>query len=192
MAMMVMAVIVAAAARIMMFVIVGLMMVVRMIMVVVIVPVVVVGMIMSRLISATLRLEWRVDGNHLGTECREQFLNRRIALQPQPLLQNLHRHVTVAEMPGEPGQRRQIGRARLDQRFGVGNNLDQRAVIENQRVVGAKPHMFREIQLDAGAFDAEQEALLRLPLRVRKDQRVDDVSALPLGSGLNAGGAWHG
>ncbi len=59
-----------------------------------------------------------------------------------------------------------------------------------ERVVGAKPHVFGEIELDAGAFDAEREALLRLPLRMRKDQRVDDGSgdcpALPLGSRLNA------
>ncbi len=67
-----------------------------------------------------------------------------------------------------------IGRARLDQRLGLGHHLDQPAVVEHQRVVGAQPHRFGEIELDAGAFDAEQEALLRLALGIGQDQRVDD------------------
>ena len=56
--------------------------------------------------------------------------------------------------------------AHLDQRLGLGHDLDQPAVVEHQRVVGAKPHRLGEIELDAGAFDPEQEALLRLALRI--------------------------
>lgn len=94
-------------------------------------------------------------------------------------------------MPGKPRERRQIGRARLDQRFRLGHNLDQRTVVQHQRVIGAKTHLLREIEFDAGALDAEYEALLRLPLCVGEDQRVDDITALPFGSRLNACGAWH-
>ena len=121
----------------------------------------------------------------------QQRLDRRIALEPQPPLQHLHRHMPVAEMPGEPRQRRQIGGARLDQRLGLGHDLDEGAVIEHQRVVGAQPHRLGEIELDAGAFDAEQKALLRLALRVGQDQRIDDGVGPPFGGVENAGGAWH-
>ena len=120
----------------------------------------------GRRVGAAFRLERRVDRNELRAEALQQRLDRRIALEPQPPLQHLHRHVTVAEMPGQPRQRRKVGGARLDQRLGLGHHLDQAAVVEHQRVVGAKPHRLGEIELDAGAFDAEQEALLRLALRV--------------------------
>ena len=80
----------------------------------------------------------------------------------------------------------------FDQRLGFGDDLDQLAVIEHQRIVGAQPRRLGEIDLDAGAFDAEHEALFHLPLRVRQDQSVDDSAALALGSRLDAGGARHG
>jgi len=184
---MIMRVIVAAAARIAVRMIMSV--IVRMIVRVVVAMIMMVIMRL-RIVGAAFGLERRVDRDHLGAERCEQFFDRRIALHPQPLLQDLHRHMPVAEMPGEPRQRRKVGGARLDQRFGLSDDLDQRAVIEHQRVIGAKPYVFGEIELDAGAFDAEREALLRLPLRMRQDQRVDDGSGdcptLPLGSRLNA------
>ena len=84
-------------------------------------------------------------------------------------------------------------RANLDQRLGFGHDLDQFAVVEHQRIVGAQPHRFGEIELDAGAFDAEHEALLRLALRIGQDQRVDDGAALAFGGRLDAWwrGAWR-
>jgi len=78
-------------------------------------------------------------------------------------------------MPGEPRQRRQIVGPDLKQRLGLGHHLDQAAVVEHQRVVGAKPHRLGEIEFDAGALDAEQEALVRLTLRVRQAGAVRDV-----------------
>ena len=155
----------------------------------------VVGMIVVvrlRFVGAAFRLERRVDGDDLGAERREQFLDRGIALKPQTLLQNLHRHVAVAEMPSKPRQRRKVSGAGLDQRFGLSHDLNQRTIIQHQGIVSAKPHLFWEVELDANAFNTEHETLFRLPLRMREDERVDDVSTLPFGSRLNAGGAWHG
>ena len=191
---MILRVIVAAAARIavrmIMSAIVRVMGVIVRMTVMMIVPVVMMVIVRLRVVSSTFGLEWRVDRDHLDAERREQLLDRRIALHPQPLLQDLHRHVTIAEMPGQPRQHRKVGGARLDQRLGLSNDLDQRAIVEHQRVIGAKPHVFGEIELHAGPFHSEREALLRLPLRMREDQRVDDGSGdcptLPLGSRLNA------
>jgi len=122
-----------------------------------------------RVVGAALRLERRIDGNHLGAEALQQRLYRRIGLEPEPALQNLNRHVAVAEVPGEPRERRQIGSTRLDQRLGLRHDLDKPAVVEHQRVVGAQPHRLGEVELDTRAFDAEQEALLRLTLGVRQN-----------------------
>ena len=54
--------------------------------------------------------------------------------------------MAVAEMPGEPRERGKIGGARLDQRLGLGHDLDQLAVVEHQRVVGAQPHRLGQIE----------------------------------------------
>ena len=94
-------------------------------------------------------------------------------------------------MPGQPSKCCKVHSARLDQRLGLGHHLDHGAVVEQQRVIGAKPHRFGEVELDAGAFDAEHEALARLALRVGQDQRVEDGGALPLGGWYNACGAGH-
>ena len=114
------AVIVAAAARIAMRMV---SMGVRMIVVIVpvtmpmIVAVIVAVMIVRmRLVSTADRIERCVDRDRPGAKRGKQLLDRRIALHANPFLQDLHRNVTVAKMPGEPRQRRQVRGARLDQR----------------------------------------------------------------------------
>ena len=133
-------------------------------------------------ISAAFRLERRLDGNELGTEALEQCLDRRIAAQPQPPLQHLNRHVSVAEMPGEPCERGKIGRARLDQRLGRRHHLDERAVLQHERIVGSHPRRLSKVELDAGTVCTEQKAMLGLALREGKNERVDDPGTVPLGS----------
>ena len=88
----------------------------------------------------------------------------------------------VAEVPGQPRERGKIGRARLDQWFGFRHHLDQAAVIQHQRVVGAQPHRVGKVKLDAGPLDAKHEAFLCLPLCEWKNERVEDGGSLPLGS----------
>ena len=166
-------------------------MTVSMIMGVIVVTMVMILTAGSRFISAALRLEGRLDDRHFRTKAFKQCLDRRIALEPQSPLQDLDRHVAVAEVPGEPRQSRKIGGAGLDQRFGLSYDLDQPSGVEHQRIVGAQPHRLREIKLDAGAFDAEHEALLRLTLRMRQNERIDGGHIPPLGGMKNASGAWH-
>ena len=145
----------------------------------------------GRGIGATLRFERSVERDDLRAQALQQRLDRRIAFEPQPALQHLDRHMPVAEVPGKPRQRRKIRRAHLDQWFGLGHDLNESAVVEHQRVVGAQPHSFDKIELDAGAFNAEHETLLRQPLRIRKDQRIDGGRIQPFGSVNNTSGAWH-
>jgi len=145
----------------------------------------------GRGIGATLRFERSVERDDLRAQALQQRLDRRIAFEPQPALQHLDRHMPVAEVPGKPRQRRKIRRAHLDQWFGLGHDLNESAVVEHQRVVGAQPHSFGKIELDAGAFNAEHETLLRQPLRIRQDQRIDGGRIQPFGSVNNTSGAWH-
>ena len=157
--------------------------IVRMIMnmIVVMMMVVIVAVIPGCRIGSTLGLERRVDHCNFGAELFEQRFDYRIAGDAQPPLQDLHRYVTVAEMPSETGERGKVGGARLDQRLGLGDDLDDVAVLEHQGVVSAKPHRLGQIEFDTGAPDSEQEALLNLTLRVGKDQSIDDSAAFAMG-----------
>ena len=114
-----------------------------------------------------------------------------IALRTDAVGQHLHRHMAVAEMPGEPRQRGHVGGARLDQRLGRGHDLDQRAVVEQQRIVGAQPHRLCEIDLEAAAFDAGRRSLLRAALGVIENDGVDDAAAWRSAGVKDAGGARH-
>jgi hypothetical protein len=142
-------------------------------------------------VSATFRLERRLDRHDLGPKVLQQLFNRGVGPQPQPPFQDLHWHVPVAEMPGKPRQGREIAGARLDQRLSLGHHLDQATVLEHERIVGAQPQRFGEVKLDAGAFDAEQKALLDLPLRERQDQRIDGRVIAAIVGRKDAGGARH-
>jgi hypothetical protein len=145
----------------------------------------------GRGVGASLRLEGRIDDGDFRAEALQQCLDRRIAFEPQPALQHLHRHMAVAEMPGQPRQRRKVRRPRLDQRLGLRDHFDQPSIVEHQRVVGAQTRGLGKIEFDAGAFDAEHKALLRLALRERQDQCIDDWGIAPLGSRQKSSGAWH-
>src|SRR5207244_1598485 len=73
-------------------------MIMRMVMSMMIMPMIMVMVVViadRRVISAALRLERRVDGNHLGAEAAQQRLDRRIGLEPEPAFQHLHRHMAV-------------------------------------------------------------------------------------------------
>ncbi len=162
----------------------------------VIMPMIVVMMVVTviahrRVIGAALRFERSINGGHLGAEAMQQRFDRGIGLQPEPALQNLHRHMTIAEMPGKSSESRQVDGTRLDQRLGFRDDLDEPTIVEHQRVVGAEPHRLREVELDASAFDPEQKTLLRLTLSMRQNERVGGNCIPPLGSTKNAGGARH-
>jgi hypothetical protein len=153
--------------------------------------VVMMAVLLRRLVSAAFRLERRVDYGDLCAETLQQRLNRQIAGNPQPAFQDLHRNMPVAEVPGEPRERGNVRHTRLQQRFGFGDDLDEFARLQHERIVGAQPGRFGQIDFHAGAFDAEHKALFHLALRVRQDQRIDDVAIRALGGRLNLNGARH-
>src|ERR1043166_1036530 len=129
-------------ARSSMMIVVMIMMVVVVMVVMMIVPVTMrVG---RRNVGAALGIERRLDGDDFSAEAREQRLDRGIAPHAQAIGKKLHWHVTVAEMPGESCERREILGARLDQRLGRGYYFDEVAVIEQQQIAHAQRDRLRE------------------------------------------------
>ena len=92
---------------------------------------VIVAVLMVRVIGrAHVGLERRGQRRDLGGDTGEHRLDLRVAAQPAPGGEDLHRHVAVAEPPGEARERDQIGNARLDQGFQIRHHLDQGAVVD--------------------------------------------------------------
>ena len=116
-------------------------------------------------VSAAFRLERRIDRLELCSESLQRLLKRRITTQAHAVFLYLDRYVTVAKVPGQPRERHGIFDAHFEERFGFRNDLHNAAIVEQQRVVGAKAHGFRKIEFDTRAFDAEEKAALRLALR---------------------------
>lgn len=99
--------------------------------------------------------------------------------------------MTVAEVPRQSRQRRGIFDAHFEERFGFRDDLYNAAIVKQQRVVSAKAHGFRKIKFDASAFHTEEKSALRLALRERKNERVDDAAGLAIGGRNKLRGARH-
>jgi hypothetical protein len=132
-------------------------------------------------IDAAFRLERCFDRLDLRSEGLQRLLERRIAAQTHTIFLYLNRYVTVAEVPRQSRERRGIVDAHFEERFGFRDDFHNAAFVEQQRVVGAKSHGLEKIKFDAGAFHAEQKSALRLALRERKYERVDDTAGLAIG-----------
>lgn len=99
-------------------------------------------------------------------------------LQPDPVGEDLHRDVAVAERQDEARDRGEVLGAHLDHRLDVGHDFGEPAVVEHQEVVGAQARRLREIELDARALAAEHEALLPAAVIELQQQRVGDLARL--------------
>lgn len=146
---------------------------------------------MVRVRARAIGLERRGERRHLGGGTGEQCLDLGVAAQSQPVGEDLHRHMAVAELPRRPRERRRVGDARLDQRFRVGHDLDEAAVVEHQHVVGRERRRIGKVELDAGALAGEEEALLGLALREIENKRVGGAVRARLAGSQDFGGARH-
>jgi hypothetical protein len=160
------------------------MMIVRVAVIMVLMAVMMAVAVLTRLrrIGTAFRLERRFDLDEPGAEAREQCLDRRIALESELAFQHLHRHMTVAEMPSEPGKPWKVGSASLDQELGFRHHVHQVPLLQHQCVIGSKPHRLGEIEFHASALQPKYKSFLGVALGVRQNQRVDDGPLAPLGS----------
>jgi len=143
--------------------------------------VVVMMIVASYGIGTTLGLERRIDRGDLRTGGLQQRFDIARAAHAQAIGQKFDRHMAVAEMPGEPRQRRRIRSTRFEQGFGFRHDFNETAVVEQQNIVVAQAHRLGEVELDAGSFHAEEKSALGRALHERKYQRVDDAARLAIG-----------
>ena len=142
-------------------------------------------------IGAAFRLKRRFDHDQFCAERRKQALDRAIAPRAHTVGQHLHRHVTVAEMPGEPRQAGYVRHADLDQRFRRRHDFHQVAIVENKNIVGAQQHRLMQIDVDDTTFGPGDRQLLRVALRIVQDHGVGDWPVVAVAGGNDAGSARH-
>jgi hypothetical protein len=167
MAVVLMAMMLLAVMRVIMVMIVAVVMVVVMIMVIMMMP-----MLVIMGCRRNIGLERRLDRSSFRAALLEQGFDRRTVPDAQAIGEHLHRHVTVAERPGEARERRRIGQACLDQRLRRGDNLHHAPVIEQERIVGPQRRRLLEGELDAGPLAGEDEALLPAALLEIENERI--------------------
>jgi len=161
-----------------MIVVVVIMVVVVMTMVVMVIMPVVMMLVSCRQIGTAFGIERRLDEDRLGAEAREQRFDRGIAPHAQTVGKELHRHVAVAEVPGEASERREVLGACLDQRLGLGDHFDQVAVVEHEQIAGTQGNRRGKIEREARPLRPHQAAARRPALLGGEDHRVDDSSAV--------------
>lgn len=121
-------------------------------------------------------LERRRHLDALKPMLRHQCFSLRPLLQPDPVGQNLHRHMAIAERQNEARDRREILGPHFDHRLDVGHDLHKLAVVEHQEVVGMQARRLRKIELDTCALATEHKTLLLATVVEFQQQRVDDLA----------------
>jgi hypothetical protein len=99
-------------------------------------------------IGAAFGIERRFDLDHARAQSPDHRLDDMVAADAQAARGDLGRQMAVAEMPGDPDQMLRIGPANFDQRLRRGDDLDQPAVVEHQRIAAAQ---------HGGVFQVEQK-----------------------------------
>lgn len=145
-------------------------------------------MFLHRRVSAALRLEGRLDHRQLGAERCQEGLCASIPAHTNAVRQQFDGDMPVAEMPGQP---REAGRTRLDQRFGGRHHFNQRAIIEHQKIVGVQSHRAVQIDVDGDALDRCHRRFRRAPLCKIEDSGVDNRAAVTVPGSDDARCALH-
>ena len=103
------------------------------------------------IVGAVLGIEWRVERRKPRAEPAQHLLDHVIAADAQPLADDLHVDVAIADVPGEPRQVVGISRRNLDQRLRPADNPHDGAVVEHQPVAIAQSRCLRQVEKKLGA-----------------------------------------
>lgn len=95
------------------------------------------AMLDRRHIGSTLGVKRRFDFHHPGAKAGEDGRDFRVAPEAYFAAGNLHRKVMVAQLPGNPHQRRIIYRAHFHQRLRLADDFDMAAALQRKGIARA-------------------------------------------------------
>jgi len=165
------------------------------VMVVVMMPAVVVMMrlilrVPATRIGAALGIERRLDLGHAGAKPSHHLLDHVIAADTQALGHDLHRQVSVAEMPGDAHEMQGIAGADFEQRLGRGDHLDQPSILQHQGVAAAQGDDLRQVQQEFQPARSRHRKAAPMPVFEFEHDRIGRLVAPSLRS-FDGCGAQH-
>jgi hypothetical protein len=113
-------------------------------------------------IGSGFGIEWRVDRLDMAAKALDHFLDDMVGTDPDPVAKQLHRQMTIAEMPGDADKFPVVMTVNFQQRLGPRADLDDPAFFKSEPIAIAQPHRLRKV---------DQQLLTRL-------RRQNDAAAM--------------
>jgi hypothetical protein len=137
------------------------------------------------------RIERRFDGVERGAEPAQHILQHVIAPDAQPVADDLHIGVAVAEMPGEAHGVERAGRRDFDELLGLARHQHDRAIVQQLSVAIAQGHGLSEIAQEFGALLALKHDTPTVAVAGVEHDVVARACRVPLATTLNPGHTFH-
>jgi len=141
---------------------------------------------------AYLRVKRRIDCRDRGAEAGRHLLQHVIAPDAQPVADDLHVGVAIAEMPGKLHQRERCPDGHFSQGFSLAGNQHDPAIVEHDAVAIAQRHSLIEVQQELGAALTLQDNATAMPIARVEDDEVGCVGWIPEPGAANGPAALHG
>ena len=109
-------------------------------------------------VGAAFRIERRVNLRDLAAKPARHVLDHRVTANANAIGKNLHRQVPVSEVIGEAREVARFANADFRQRFRRGDDFDETAVFQHERVAATQHHRLRKIEQKfepVGAFHGD-------------------------------------
>lgn len=138
------------------------------------------------MIGAARRLERLIDIEDDGAEALQHGADDMIAQDDDAVFLDLGGKMPIAEMPGELDQMRAVASANLEELLVSGEDLDQFAVVSDQKVAIGEKHRILEIEHDHLAIFQMQQLAAQMAQIMRQLDLSDRMGGR--GSGGKIGG----
>jgi hypothetical protein len=142
-------------------------------------------------VRALLRIERRFHRRKPRAEATQHVLDHMIAANAQPIADDLHIDMPVADMPGEPRQFAAVSSRDFDQLLRPADDAHDAAVVEHETVAIAQSRSLRQVEQKGRAPLTGQNDAAAMPL-VRVEQNlIDRTGAVPVARCLDCTRAFH-
>ena len=115
-------------------------------------------------VGTRFRVERRVHRRKPRAEATQHVLDHMVAANAQPIADDLHVDMPVADMPGEPRQLVTVGRGDFDQRLEPADDAHNTAVVEHKPVAVAQSGRLWQVEQKGRAALAFQDNAAAMPV----------------------------
>jgi hypothetical protein len=142
-------------------------------------------------VGALLRIERRFHRRKPGAEPAQHVLDHMVAANAQPIADDLHVDMPVADVPGEPRQLVAVGSGNFGQRLRQADDAHNAAVVEHEAVAIMKGHRLLQVEQKGGAPLAGQNDSAATPLVSVEGNLIDCGGTVPVARRLDCTRAFH-